>query len=516
MPIKIAFSMEGNMGSIILRTNFVKKFVSLLPRKKVEVTIFGHPNMEITHAIFDNLDFVDYIRNRIDLKKDIFEKYDLILRIDTFPIVLYKTKRLKLKSSIYSKIVERIERFAQDRSSWITSTAIFRPYIYQLAKMRNKNCVNCIDFDNFVGLEQNFEYKISIPDNIHIILSEHGLKEHSYITINRGSYTIPGQGEGTRVWPVKYYEKLVSLLKETFPKIKVIQLGQTADCPKISGVDLNLCGRTNIEELKCLLHGAITHIDGEGGMVHLRKAMNSSPSVVLFGATDPEYFGHKTNINLYSGTCSYRCCEMHDLWISKCLKSEDGVPLCLLSLTPETVYRHIADYLKTEKVEQDNWLDSLWPGTQELIRDDRFVLDYDWVMSWLRYEKITGYSVKKVALKDLYYWKQLRANGKGAVVSLTENTNAAVAFNNQDIKSYNDYNKLKEDFHKDTFHNQTRYESLISKISASGYDLKTGVIVVDVNNVILDGWHRASYFLSKYGDSYELEVVKLDNSYFQI
>ncbi|MFQ6778250.1 MAG: glycosyltransferase family 9 protein [Alphaproteobacteria bacterium] len=516
MTVKIAFSMEGNMGSILLRTNFVKKFVSMLPRDKVDVTIFGHPNMEITDSIFKDLDFVDHIKNRKELKSKIYKNYDLVLKLDTFPIVLFKSKILYIKSKKCYKIATKFEDFADNNKKWISDTAMFRPIIYQLAKMRNKNCVNCIDFNDILRLERYFIYTIKVPQDITNILSKWKLKQGEFITLNRGSYTIPGQGEGTRVWPLEYYNKLVKLLKETYPNVKLVQLGQTEDCPKIEGCDLYLCGKTNLQELKCLLYGAILHIDGEGGMVHLRKAMDAGASVVLFGGTDAEYFGHGGNINLRSDVCPYNCCEMHDCWIRKCLLSGNENPLCLMKLKPETVLEEIKYYLTNHEISKETLLKCIfWPGTKKLISDERFKIDYDWVNNWLRFEKINGYEFVKVCLNDLKYWKQIDENGNGKIVPLAEKENPAIAFNNKNVEVYNSYNKLKAVLQNDNFHSQERYNDLISELNNVDYDVKRGIITIDSNNIIMDGWHRASYLLAKYGSNYEIFVVKLDKKYFK-
>ena len=512
MSIRVAFSMEGNMGSILLRTNFVKKFVSLLPRKQVDVTIFGHPNMEITNSIFSGLDFVDHIDNRKNLRRRKYRKYDLILKLDTFPIVLHKSMLLGVKSRTCFKVAKHIEEFAKNNSKWIKHTPVFRPNIYQLAKMYNKNCVNCIDFDNFVGLPKDFIYTITPPTNMTDILSKWGLKAGQYITLNRGSYTIPGQGEGTRVWPLAYYDKLVALLKKEYPALKIVQLGQTDDCPKVTGCDLCLCGKTDLDELKALLYSAVLHIDGEGGMPHLRKAMNAGPSVVLFGSTDPAYFGHITNINLVSNACPCKCCEMHDLWISKCLVTDDGAPLCLLKLTPDVVFKRIQDYMKDKTITQNDWISNVWPGTQDLIKDNRFVLDKDWVLNWLRYVRVNGYELVQLPLSDIRYWRQTDELGNGVFVPLVEEDNPAIAFNKNNIETYNAYNKMKQEFHSDTLHSQEKYQNLISQMTECPYDIKTGIIVIDKDNIIMDGWHRASYLASCYGKDYKICVLKLNFS----
>ena len=505
MSVKVAFKIDGGMGSVILKTNFVKKFVSLLPRKKVDVTVFGHPSDEITHAIFDGLDFVDHIRVYTDLREEMYSEYDLVIQLETVPIILYKSKWLPIKSKKYYKITTQIEQFNRDNPQFIHKTAIFRPYLYQLAKMHNKNCVNAIDFGNFINLDKEFIYKICVPKNYREILSKWKLKEGEYVTLNRGSYTVAGKAEGTRVWPLAHYNRLVEFLKHVSPKLKIVQLGQTSDCPKITDCDLDLCGKTNLKELKCLLYGSVLHIDGEGGQVHLRKAMDAGPSAVLFGSTDPEYFGHETNINICVNICPCKCCEIHDLWHTKCLVSKEGGPLCLSACQPEYVFTKIETYLQNL-----GFSFNMYPKTKKLVQDKRFMLDHDWVMEWMRFQNITEWTVQKLALSELSYYKHTDKYRGHKVVPITEELNPAVAFLQGKQSSYDAYNLLKQISYQDYRHNASRYNHLSTKLSKTGgYDIKRGAIVVDQNNVILDGWHRASWLLNKYGKNYKISVVKI-------
>lgn len=514
MKVRIAFSMQGNMGSVLLRMNFVKKFASLVSRDKVDITLFGHHNMEITNAICTGLDFIDHIDNRISLKKSKYKKYDLVLKIDTFPIVLHKSIFLGIKSRLYNKIAKKIQHFAKHHDDWIRNTACFRQNIYQLAKMRGRNCVNCIDFDRFVGVPPEFIYNIPVPQDYTEILKKYGLREKKFITLNRGSYTLPGQGEGTRVWPLEYYNQLIKLLKEHYPEYKIVQLGQNEDIPKMSDTDLCLCGKTDMNELKALLFGAMLHIDGEGGMVHLRRAMCTDPSVVLFGSTDPEYFGYETNINLRSTVCPYTCCEMHDLWLHKCLMSGNEIPLCLLSLKPKTVFKHIEQYLEKGLLPEEKWNYVFHPGTRKLLEDKRFTLDRHWAMTILRHQNICGYTLEEIKLSDILYWKQTDEHGNGKIVPITEANNPMIAMIKGDADAYNSYNKLKENTKNDKFHCNERCVELISELNKTDYDVHKGIVVIDCDNILRDGWHRTSYLLNKYGPDFKIQVVKLANSYY--
>ena len=120
--------------------------------------------------------------------------------------------------------------------------------------------------------------------------------------------------------------------------MKIVQLGFSEDrCPKFNNIDIDLIGKTSLEEVKIILNNSIIHIDGEGGMVHLRHALHGGKSIVLFGATSPEFYGYSENINLRGDGCSHWCEWITENWQAKCARGYDRPP-CSYSLTPETVY----------------------------------------------------------------------------------------------------------------------------------------------------------------------------------
>lgn len=72
-------------------------------------------------------------------------------------------------------------------------------------------------------------------------------------------------------------------------------------------------------------------------------------------------------------------------------------------------------------------------------------------------------------------------------------------------KKYEDYCKLCNV----SFRTEQNYADLITEIDKTEYDIKKGAIVIDENNFILDGQHRACILLKKYGPFYKVEVVKM-------
>ena len=85
---------------------------------------------------------------------------------------------------------------------------------------------------------------------------------------------------------------------------------------RIDEADLNLIGKTSLPEVAELIRGAVLHIDNEGGLVHLARAMGTV-SCVVFGPTSSRYFGYAANINIDPTFCG-GCWWINETWMNHC------------------------------------------------------------------------------------------------------------------------------------------------------------------------------------------------------
>jgi hypothetical protein len=58
------------------------------------------------------------------------------------------------------------------------------------------------------------------------------------------------------------------------------------------------------------------------------------------------------------------------------------------------------------------------------------------------------------------------------------------------------------------YHSPQIFISLYKKILKDGYDIKKGIIIVDQNNTICDGLHRACILLFIHGENFKIPVLK--------
>lgn len=54
----------------------------------------------------------------------------------------------------------------------------------------------------------------------------------------------------------------------------------------------------------------------------------------------------------------------------------------------------------------------------------------------------------------------------------------------------------------------TRFEALEKSIDENGYDPSKCVIVLDKNNIVVDGQHRSCILYYKYGGNYAVKVIR--------
>jgi hypothetical protein len=164
-----------------------------------------------------------------------------------------------------------------------------------------------------------------------------------YITISNGfdAFFNSRTERATKVYP--HSEPLARLIKSRFPELTIVQIGSDTSVP-LPSADMNLINSTSLSEAAALLKYSELHIDSEGGLVHIAACVGTK-SCVLFGPTDPHYFGYSGNINIGPATCG-NCYWINNAWMNECIKGFDK-PACLDQLAPAGILEHIEDELQS-------------------------------------------------------------------------------------------------------------------------------------------------------------------------
>lgn len=156
-------------------------------------------------------------------------------------------------------------------------------------------------------------------------------------------------GKQTKCWVSEKWNKVVKFLIAN--NMKVIQLGTAEEEPFTGAV--NLLGRTSLHQTAAFLKKSKLHIDIEGGLVHVARAVGTK-SIVLFGPTPESVFAYEGNISIRSRTCS-PCFWKRTNWHVKCMEDKNCV--CMKDLTELQVTDSICDifgWKKTEREKKEN------------------------------------------------------------------------------------------------------------------------------------------------------------------
>ena len=335
-PLKICVKLGGGIGDLVIRLNWVcafyNKFASLHP---MEIDVCS-ARKELVAAFLPL-----FISENLTFKQSDKRNYDLIISLDTrVPVVQYaSTARLPEKLCIY---IERMVTFEQKYKGLL----LILPYhdsISQNILSEAKKWWQHPDILDEFHLTEAFLINVKLTEEQETLEKFH-LKPATYITVNRevGDSQLVNS---TKLWPLAYYRVLVEQIKINYPAYQIVEIG-TGKGNRIGNAHLNLAGQTSLEEVKVILKYAALHIDSEGGLVHLRHALNGGPSLVFFGPSDPEILGYSENINLRGNGCDI-CCEYYsNTWQEACIK---GSRKCMESLLPKEVFIQLQQSMVLKK-----------------------------------------------------------------------------------------------------------------------------------------------------------------------
>ena len=138
--------------------------------------------------------------------------------------------------------------------------------------------------------------------------------------------------------------------------------------------------------------------------------------------------------------------------------------------------------------------------TDELLADNRFLLDPEFCYFELEMMRISKYEIVEMTLGSI-----LRRWFDGKYYRLKEC--APYRYLTGDDEAYREYSRYHEE-HGLSMMTRERFQQLIESVERNGYD-ERHVLVVDQKNVIMDGQHRACILLAKYGEAHQVKVLKV-------
>lgn len=159
----------------------------------------------------------------------------------------------------------------------------------------------------------------------------------------------PGAAFGAaKRWPPEYFAEITKLISEKYKDLQIIITGgnnETAISKEISeksGVSvIDLTGKTNLEELACLLSYAKAIIANDSGTMHL-AALYRTPTIVPVGPTDMKRTGalNENFVPVIASNCEKIPCRQRT-----CPLKTDA---CMKSLKPPLVFHFLEELLEKD------------------------------------------------------------------------------------------------------------------------------------------------------------------------
>lgn len=343
--VTLAILPAGGYGDFLLVANWLWHLNEKFIDSNVLVDVIYEPHHKgIAFSIFKN-----FTRLRLVCADEYSaESYSAAIFISAFPILKLGNALMMAKSAPHlSYYIQKLS----DYNEKIRLECELHPRLDSLITARNIMLGKCRlqepDFDNLLGISEEYKYEIPVDENEDEFLNTLSLNRKSFILVHRGwDASGPNVDFNVKGWSLNSCGNILPELKRSFPKYKIILFGKDRNqAPPADGADIDLIGKTSMEQVKVLLKNAACLVDNEGGMVHLRHALHGGPSVVLFGATSPALFGYSENINICSEACNHWCEWVSSDWASKCIRTGGREAPCMEAIKTADVVEAVKDVI---------------------------------------------------------------------------------------------------------------------------------------------------------------------------
>ena len=337
--IVIAFNIGGGFGDDLIFANYLYCLKKKYNGIKLIFDVFFSLGYKLSSDIFEEGDLCRKIYEGTEKLQRSY--YDCAIWFCRYPKVEWVSEdKIKRLSPELFNYLTRCQNNYQNNRYLFDNSPELDGYSAQYCILKGKTRIQQPDFDDTLGIKKDFDYPMFIRGNQFKFLEDNGI-DGKFITIHRGNDTTYS-GDAVKLWPLSSFNILVKELKKRYPGYLIVQIGVSRDrCPEIDNIDVDLVGKTNMNDVKCLLKYASLHIDSEGGFIHLRKILKGGPSVVFFGPTDMRFYGYDDNINIKGDGCDTPCEWVTKNWMTVCPRGY-GKPPCMYSIEPIYVIDTIA------------------------------------------------------------------------------------------------------------------------------------------------------------------------------
>lgn len=352
----LGFINKGGIGDTLMDLAFVKEI-----RKMIPYQICIDYYCRCYKLFLNRVPFFDNVHSSEE--KIEYEKYDLLMSNHRYWMVdILNAEKVKHFSVQLYDLCMESEHIVNDIFNG--SKTANANLITQLGELKLKNRIEQANMSDIINFNRNTQFYLGLYADDFKLFYKLKLNEKKYITISRSADALY-EGTHTKLWPLEYYNALIPMIKSAYPDILVIQVGSDERFGIMENTDINLVGKTSITEVSAILKHSIIHIDGEGGLVHMKYCLNGL-SIVLFGPTIPKIYGYDKNINIKKNICENGCTWISGEWMKKCIIGHT-YPKCMYSISPKEVFQKLFKYINDIKIDTYEII--------EIIDDDETLIE---------------------------------------------------------------------------------------------------------------------------------------------
>jgi len=342
--VRIAFVPEGAYGDHLIFANWLQHFMEQYQTSTVYIDVYC--TLTSAKTIFNySIPNMTVVFEKISPKT---KDYDAIFVFNRFPEVQhFKQRNVKQLAPKLWEYISACESFKKENIHFFEQKPLHDGWSAAVGIAAGIKRIQQPDIYGLLGIEEEYKYQIKLQEDETSYLEKLNLKTGEYITIHRGwdgAYKT-----NIKAWSLKSCGDLIGQLKAAFPEKKIVVFGsEQRQAPSTKDADLDLVGKTTLEQVKVLLKNAAVHIDNEGGMVHLRHALHGGPAIVMFGPTSPDFFGYSENKNIRSSVCKQWCEWLNEEWPAKCAMGGEveGAAPCMNGICSAEITTHTRELLQ--------------------------------------------------------------------------------------------------------------------------------------------------------------------------
>jgi len=296
--MKVLVSAYTGLGNCILKTPMIRKIEELWPKAEIdliagnsfgtEFVLEGSELINEIHILRMNTPLMVKLKFFLSLRKEqynaIFLPFDAAPKFLIFGALLmggtkFAHINLNPNQNIKQKILNLIYFFGLPGFRFVP-----------VLQGRHEIDLNFDLLEAFYNrpMERSYQTFISSKDDLSL-LSRYNIEPKNYIVIQP---TAANGNLTAKIWAPRNFEELVSQIKQRYPDLKVVFVGDQRDLDSIkqtSLVDLkdvvNTMGRTSIAGLITIIKNAAVVIAHDSGVMHISNALGAN-LIALYGPTD--------------------------------------------------------------------------------------------------------------------------------------------------------------------------------------------------------------------------------------